>query len=716
MRRFFASIGRAFRDAGSYLRRTSLVSGVIGWFGEENEGPVQPSVDQERSDGLPDHPLELARPPAVEEPDQEQRHPERPHGLNLCIDLGTFASTVARDHDGQVELAVLHYQRRGTGAWEPAYEISSAVLWIGDEPFMDPHRFAEMVKKHPGAKITRSFKRLLFECVWFEQNERNKRRLTAIYEELLLLALNPEKSSTLRLLNEDLNAVEGSASPPGRGTEAERLHLWKTEGGLPGRDRDRHLRESIVAGARLRLCVPNSFDAQSVDLSVGRLTEAFNSVVRKLFPRSIQFEPPNVSIVREAEAIAWCSDNVPAGVALVIDIGAGTTDAALVHLRGTNRADEAARLRVLYRTGVPFGGDDVDQVLLSAAYEDRLDVLEKMPRDAKLELTREARLRKEEWSTQKGTLRPDEIDYLRAALAREAKDELPETLVEAEGGGDAVRIPMYVRTPSPDDAGPYELSAGDSIGHPFRLPGFINFLRLAIMATCDPLLHKAKGQVTLVLLSGAASYTPGVAAALQILLDRHHSSAPIERIAKLLDRQPPLTKVQEVRRAKLACVYGGSRSLPFELAFDRRFLPESLRLEIRAPGFMREHELFGVGDRFDDGRLFAFYSIPEQVEHVCTIFRYFTPHEFIDPEYGGSSWVRRFVRRARLSSRTTDLAIELAENGEGASTLLAWVAYAHARNRLVPVALEKPDPPTPGRDRSPLTELPLEWLWDENDV
>jgi hypothetical protein len=666
--------------------------------------PLRPAdVPVEVSDGLPDDglaPLDPV-PPRDIGPAAPHNHAPRAQGLNLCIDLGTFASTVARERDGVVDLAVLSYDRAPAGGgWAPAYEISSKVLWLDDEPFTDPVRFEEMMQVHSDAEITRSFKRLLFEYVWFEHNPRNIRRLTAIYEELLLLALDPEKSSTFRHLQAGLSA-EG-VDVKGAGSEAERLRLWKTLGGLPNLERERRLQESIVAGARLRLCVPNAFDSQSILIATGRLNEAFARVVEKIFPHigQGQYPEPIISIIREAEAITWCIENVDANAkpALVLDIGAGTTDAALVRL--TASGAEAA-YSVLFRTGVPFGGDDVDLIFLSAAYARgrNTPALMRMDLKQKLHVTQEVRKKKEEWSALKETLTPEEDEFLRRALAQPAGEPLPEF-----NGEHGVLVP--VQDGERDE--PLETA------HPFAIPAFVDFLRLTVIATCEPLLKQAKGELSLILLSGAASYTPGVATALQTLIEKYNCPVKITRVSELLNLKLPM--ISPVRRAKLACVYGGTNSLPFNLDVDPDFLPEAIRLEIRTAGVTKDHDLFAAGERLRDGSSLAYFSTTKQVEHVCTIHRYFTPQEYIDRKYRTSSWVRRFMGRARLEPTTTALAFRLSQNHESASNIQAWTANTRHRNQLLPYALEAPAPPQRGAEISPLTGLPLEWLWEENDA
>ncbi|HEX7678832.1 MAG TPA: hypothetical protein VF713_11955, partial [Thermoanaerobaculia bacterium] len=317
----------------------------------------------------------------------------------------------------------------------------------------------------------------------------------------------------------------------------------------------------------------------------------------------------------------------------------------------------------------------------------------------KLHITQEVRKKKEEWSARKETLTPEEDDFLRRALAQPAGEPLPE--FNGENG-------VLVRFQDGERDEPRETA------HPFAIPAFVDFLRLTVIATCEPLLKQAKGELSLILLSGAASYTPGVATALETLIEKYNCPVKITRVSDLLNLK--LAMSSPVRRAKLACVYGGTNSLPFNLDVDPDFLPEAIRLEIRTAGVTKDHDLFAAGERLRDGNSLAYFSTTSQVEHVCTIHRYFTPQEYIDPMYRTSSWVRRFMRRARLDPTTTALAFRLSQNHESASNIQAWTANTRDKNRLLPYALEAPAPPQRGTEISPLTGLPLEWLWEENDA
>lgn len=710
----WATVAEKLRNGGAAVREWRVViwmadvaDAMRAWWTGNERGPRQQDNVDDPLDDLPDDGLDPLRPPPVAaQPAGNALGPRdsgrRASRLSLCIDLGTFASTVARERDGNVEVAVLNFVYDPNLGWTPAYEIRSAVLWIDDQPFMDPETFEEMSRSSSDADVTRSFKRLLFEYVWFERDKRNSNRLTAMYEELLLLALDPEKSSTIRLLETALSAGREIA---GRGFNPERIRQWKTRGGLPNLDRERLLLESIMAGAQLRLCVPNSFDAQSVNVAKGRLSAAFASAVRKMFPDvANQVPPPDVSIIREAEAVTWCIDNagdVP-GQALVLDIGAGTTDAALVQI-GRRRGVQPG-LRVLSRTGMPFGGDDVDLIFLSTVYARNGGIapLLSMPRDTKLHVSGIARTNKEDWSGDK-MLSDDEIEFLRAALARPADEPLPEHEFPP---GEGLLMPLT--TADHDES--------IELGNPLRIAAFVDFLRLTVLATCEPLFQKTRGPVTRVLLSGAASYTPGVELALQTVLAKYGCTAPVERAADLIARKPRLTNVPAVRRAKLACVYGGTSSLPLSSTFDRDFLPEAIRIEIRtAAPSRKEYDLFAAGERLHDGRLLAFYSIDDEDEYVVSIYRYFTPHDFIDEQYRSSSWVRRFVGRGRFE-KTAKLVFQLTENQEGVSDLEAWSANTVHRNQLMPLTVILPTEQRRTTEISPLTGLPLEWLWDESDV
>ena len=684
------------------------------WGKEPGQGPQTPPAP---TDSFPDEALSRLDPPPATALDGTQpgiaAAGTRRQGLSLCIDLGTFASTVASDWNNEVELAVLSYRRAPHGGSAASLiasnEVSSTVLWVGDRPFMDADSFGDMAD-HSGADVSQSFKRLLFEYLWFGANPKNLTRLSAIYEELLLLTLAPRLSTTLHLLRERLKArADGETGP---GSEAHRLETWEKKGGLQSLRDPRQLEDALTAGVRLRLCIPNAFDAKSVSIAVGHLNTAFKRVAGKVCPR-VRYGPVKVSTIREAEAVAWAvPDAQPSELTLVLDVGAGTTDAALV------RIGQGVTPRVVLRTGMPFGGDDVELVLLAAAYRkaNRLADLKNLPRGQRLAGKRAVRIYKEAWSDTNQELRPEERAFLGGALAA-IDDALPLDLL-GEGQTEGVIVPMYA-PPAVTGAEPTQSSVDVA---PLTVPGFVDFLRLAVWSTCEPLLLAAKGALTRVFLSGAASYTPGVAVALQALLDKHVCGAKIMPIADVLATAPGLVNVAPVRRAKIACVYGGTLSLPFSDESDQTQLTEALRVEIFSPGTRREYDLFAAGEQLHDGQLLASYAVRGgRVEHTFTVYRYFTPHEYIALRHRTSSWVRRFIARSLVPRQATGLIIRLRQerggNDDVLTSLLAWTAEQNFPDRLQQLQVTEPmHPPRRGQDESPLTGLPLEWLWETGDV
>lgn len=123
-------------------------------------------------------------------------------------------------------------------------------------------------------------------------------------------------------------------------------------------ERGRVLRECLAKQFQVYITVPNAFPRAAVDV----LRRGVSYGVAAALGRR---EKPRVRALLEAEAVAY---SVVAGPSLqekqkkmtllVIDAGAGTTDASIVRL-------EAGELRVLAHVGLPVGGMDLDAFIAS---------------------------------------------------------------------------------------------------------------------------------------------------------------------------------------------------------------------------------------------------------------------------------------------------------------------------------------------------------------
>ncbi|MGZ5440324.1 MAG: Hsp70 family protein [Thermoanaerobaculia bacterium] len=662
------------------------------WVPKPQAPDEKPGTSPE-SDGLPAEGLaDVGDTPVAAAQAQDGDHQGRTP-LRICIDLGTFASTVSRFGNDKIEFAVLQYLRDG----QRRHEIESVAAWVKGRPVLGIENIFDAGFGHGTAEITGSFKRLLFEHGWFTRAEdrvRNQERLVELYRELLLLALAPDKSWTVQCLGEQTGGGDGNR---------ERLDDWTDGPGL-AMSRDA-VTNSILAGAEIRICVPNALDAEAIDEAVTCMGTAFGKVLEDLLPLSVGEPPkPKITAIREAEAIAWASHDESNQLVLVLDAGAGTTDAALIEIKGRIPT-------VIQRTGVPFGGNDVDHLLLRTVHDEKekLRALRQLEIRKRYTITQEVRKRKETWSdNMKGKLSDAERQGLSERLQRGSTETaLPET-------------PLFI----PELIGEADVSGdigttgtGIQIAHPFGNERFLTFLQMTVFATCEPLLRSAseRGGIRQVFLSGAASHTPGFREALELLLRQHGSEVPIHDAATLLDDVGDIDDVTPVRRSKFACGFGGARSmgLPGE-SIDRTLLPEDHAIVfIRGLGDT-ELDLFPAGTRVTDDELVAFFSLEPPAIGSISFYRYFTKPESIPKQHRKTPWVRRYLGRLMFDRGVNAIAIQLRQGDIatlGKDAMKVWLDRGEPR--LMPRRLEPPAPPVPGHDISPVTGLPVEWLWYE---
>lgn len=644
-------------------------------------------------------------------PEDEVEPKDQP--LRLCIDLGTFSSTVACLVDADVGFAVLSYDSDA----KPLKEIGSAALWIDEKPMLDADSFQEMIDHFRTDEITGSFKRLLFEYRWFRHEPRNRSRLVALYRELLLLSFAPAESSTLILLERYLSETSATAEHESNSGEWARLRHWQQHGGLPIPRED--LIAGLAAGAQVRLCVPNSFDALSIDLAIACFKEALQEVLTVFAPDEIDdYLNPVISVIREAEAVAWGAGNDEDQekiVAVLLDIGAGTTDAALVTIVNSIP-------RVLHRTGVPFGGDDIDQLLVRMAYQDpnAFVRLQSMKPGYRLQSVRAARSEKEAWSRMYAEgVTDEERAFIEAALQAAAAAEAEEDDDDIQVSVEMPPLPdsredISIGVMSEDSSG---FAAPQTIGNPIGDPRFIRFLRLSVAATCEPLIEaaRAEGDIDMILLSGSASYTPGVRETVEWLLRENEIEAEVLHAGELLAARPEMRDVEVVRQSKLICAWGGARSMLHDHeTFDRNLLPEAYWIVCWTGVRERQFLLFAAGDRLFNDEISTYFSIVTEGTHLLEFYRYFTPPEHIPSEFRESSWVRRYVGRMTVNAAASGLFVKLRQEPNGRTlmpSLKGWIADVRDRGHFVLKAIELPAAPRPVHDVSPVTGLPIQWLW-----
>lgn len=600
-------------------------------------------------------------------------------GLRICIDFGTSSSAVtwARDEGNHV-FATLGFENDG----KPRLTIGSSVLWLDEQDegneklVMGSENYdVFLVQGTTGAAITRSLKRMLFDYEMVPRNARDtpRRRLRAMFRELLLLALAPRHSATIAAL-EDAGA-------------SARLANWRNKGGLPWGQ----IAESLQQGIEVCLCVPNSFGNQSISVSVEALNAALDDIRTREGLDTIGV--PTVRLVREAEAIAWAAISMVRQHerVLIVDIGAGTTDVAVVENR-----NNLPRLRV--RAGIPFGGDDVDQALLvlatnlvleenraaqlaGAAATDVVPLEQISDRKSRLDLLEEARHEKERWSSAHAS---------------------------------QVMVPYLFRSEDPSQ--PPQRQTRD-VGDPQVSRHYRRFLEYAITATCAPLLEKLRDEhlpVDAVILSGSSSLLPQVVQHTQALLGSVHMPVRVVLISDVLQNMNAFKDISPVRQAKLACAWGAAESsLDWDRSTDiHSYVPETIRVRHN-----ERLELFvEAGTLIADGEYTRYLHLDRATGHTILFYRYFCPlSRYIEERHWPSSWVRRVISDVSLTRGYTGLGVRLSLSRQAPlfeEKLTVWPESYALRTRMVPYPLDREfQPPYGGEEPNPVTDLPMNWAW-----
>ena len=633
------------------------------------------------SDGRPLVPTQPLRPiprPKESQPDAV--------GLQICIDFGTSASAVTLAGDEKHDFAILGYvgnvERR---------TIGSSVLWLNEDNvgeevlIMGSENYADVLTVGDRHAISRSLKRLLFDYDLLPEGDQNgvRNRLRAILRELLLLAIAPRHSSTIAALRAR------------QGADTVHLDYWSDRGGF-GWDAEK-IKMKLNMSGQICLCVPNSFGPQSIAVATAALTDAL-AVISSRHPELGNIVNCSVRLVREAEAIAWAAiqEVRERGRVLIVDVGAGTTDVAVVE-----NSNRLPRLRM--RSGIPFGGDDVDQLLLVvAAHQAEVEALQARAAGA---ASRDVIPVESMNVAQKSTL---------VGNARRGKEAWSVSQVQGTPSSPA-EIPVLFR----DSSDPSRSAAETrDVADPHRETLYGKFLNYAISATCAPLLNelRARGlELGSVILSGSSSALPEVRATVQALLGSvQMRNVEIHSIAERLRPFDAFGPASDVQRAKLACAWGAAESTrDWEITRDlRQYVPERITVSHND----REEVLFEAGMAFADGELTRYLPLPlDAPGHILLFRRYFcVPSAFIEEGQRSSSWVRRLIARMKLLPRTCGVGVRLTLSDQAPSfheTLNTWyesTSSPHDMARYDPDVLPQP----PGdNERNPVTGLPINWAW-----
>lgn len=633
---------------------------LMGWLralvGLDEESPPA-LTDRARPDGLPD--LEPAPgPPPMARPAEHVR---------LCIDFGTSQSAVARAIPGaDPELAVL--QSDGQGKF--AHTIDSDVAFAPGEPAILGAVARLLEERRGGLEFHRSLKRVLSDVRRLADSHLLLRlRVEALVEELLRLALAPDTSGTVaaqaRLLQRDVAEI---AAPLG----------------LPGKDA---LREVVARGVLdLYLCVPNAFGNFEEEVLRAAAQSAGEALQLSLGAAS-----PHVvaHLVREADAVAWWElhrtaltargPSAARGTWLVFDVGAGSTDAALVDVRVD---DGQPAVRVLAHTGVAFGGTDVDELFLRIVAE-RSGLSVPHGLDARVKeraSTRALQVRafadaKIDWSREHG-----------AAVARAgdgAVDRWIAWSATPDGG-----------LPDPELWPPFRPPADDwpvrEIGAAAWGPAYARFLRASVSGVVRALRRGAPdARIDRVIVSGRGSLLPGMHALL--LRELRAAGWEVDAVGAIGGGQDPVA-------LKLACVLGIAVAASHAAVPDK--LPQVLSDEIA----MRDRTLLprGLPLAGDDAR--AALALPAADGHRRLVFhQHRCPREVAEAVAEASLWEQRHLGAADVHLFEP---LELhAAFDTRTGQLQLWRRVADGTT--VPIVLEQD--PVVGAGRNPITGLPFGW-------
>ncbi len=515
----------------------------------------------------------------------------------LAIDLGTSASAVAfmepEGEDGEVLL--VDFGRLGEGG-DPFGPAPARSQLIGSEIFDGSTAAGEKItclgrtamklhREDPArGRYHTSVKRAL-EAHTLKDRKLGSSGLNPhlmanlkglvvdVFTELLLLAVLPDKSATWRSAVE----LEGDDRERFRGV------------GLPLQIRPAIADWIRHAGVELYITVPNSFSRHELEV----LRNGADTAARALFD-ALGAPPDNpirIHTPREAEAIAWWeqharriradseAEQTEEGTErwLVFDMGAGTTDLALVEVRDGD-------IRLIRRSGVPLGGDDVDlTLLLYLVHGDLRDV-------ARSRLMEGSDARLQDLDVSFGSvstvgLTPEKAADLADAIDPEIRQDVKRearVIKEAWSGfvPPTVEDDLAEWVASVIDLAPVEgRSFGDLSGDalltaPFWADRYRLFVHLVTVGCCRPLVEEgvANQQVDRVLLSGRATFLPGIEACLKAALaevglyeESRQCSWPSPPLGLRVDA-PMDAKLAVVRGAAVLSNLGQQRLTPARMA------------------------------------------------------------------------------------------------------------------------------------------------------
>jgi hypothetical protein len=563
----------------------------------------------------------------------------------LAIDLGTSSCAVALALVPDTEPFVATLSVDDADPHAPRSTIGS-VIYVGDDDtlVMDERWINRYLARTGGGGGTtyRSIKRELFEHYHLTEAEREQlgQRLTSVYEELLWLALDPARSSTVKAL-----AAAGGFENA--------VKQWTDKGGFEVTIGGRPVKlAATIEGFDLCICVPNSLMPSDVLVLAGAARQAAANILDALRAGDV-YDPykPVITTIREAEAVAWALphyDRVDGGTldlsgdVVILDVGAGTTDAALVRY-GRVEGGTPSRL-VEYRTGSPFGGDDLDMLLLCEAAEEfarnppvgyQPIALPTLARNEKNYVIQRVRREKELWAV-------DE-DAGSISVSLTGEDLSPAISVVTPT---TVNIPFYTVREADNHR---TLDFVAPVTSPHAGEAYQAFLRYTTYLSCASLFHRLRRHsISAIVLTGQGSLAPGIQPYVAALAGHFEISIAPDAIRHLDAKNPQVMK--------LVCAKGAARYV-FEIDS-----PADTLGDIVPETFVLYHDrdrtdLFPAGSRSQRQQVNAMIDMEYPNVKRYVLHYYCSPKDLL-PEDLTRDWARKPVgsihgdpQRERLAFR-----------------------------------------------------------------